>query len=326
MGCEGLLLASWSISFPYIISEVIGDTTIPAGLEHTLRGLRMAHLTKDVVWNTYNLRPEGIETYIIDKKFCDGYFDKMNTSDNYRLSLVMCDTPFANFIWFLNPILHPEKHTNVLVKVATTIIKAYLNMMKVDWSKLLMKVITKQLKNPKSKSSSSRAGCALTPFAMYIYHHIECLTAAKKKTYKEKEDEWNYGIMDEPPTEIEMAKGKTTFKQGKWDPSRRWFRKSGLLGRWSRWGVGSIKGFISWGSNQRIRGGGQVTPCAIQRTTNRIGWHYGWRTTKKMGKSNCLWFRWWAQVSSQLWSWRALTKDFMIYGFKRNISNIASML
>lgn len=78
MGYEGLLLAPWSILFPYILHEVIEEASIPMGWETTMRGNSL-RWTKDVVRAIYNLRVDLTMTYVIDNKHYNNYFKEVTT-------------------------------------------------------------------------------------------------------------------------------------------------------------------------------------------------------------------------------------------------------
>lgn len=97
----------------------------------------------------------------------------------------------------------------MIAKVETTNIQAFFNKVKVNWTKILMEVIVRQV-----KEVYTYRGYVLMPYVLHIYHpkDKDCLIEAKKKTYKVKQDKWNYGMIDEPPIAMETTKGRQNYK------------------------------------------------------------------------------------------------------------------
>lgn len=65
--------------------------------------------------------------------------------DGYKLKSLKesVTSPLANMINFLNPVLSSKKPSKIIAQVGATIIELYYGYNKINWAKILTKMITK---------------------------------------------------------------------------------------------------------------------------------------------------------------------------------------
>lgn len=177
MGLRTLITLPWSMQSEDMLKECLGNP-VPEPYAGTKRGKPSWWKEQDIA-KAFDVPCTGTRVLSRgDNRLAPFFAGQIDEKEGWSVDQCV-DKSVRQLMYFLIPILHPEKPKRVTVKLGSTIIACLVDRLQVNWAALILEVMMRQVGNLKGTK-----GISLSTYLFHMYNELDLLTPSEGVTLR----------------------------------------------------------------------------------------------------------------------------------------------